>query len=139
MVEGEGSPVDSEGRNAEKTASAQAMALQELQFGDLGSRGPDIDDIPAEDLRQELRRLQLRLAAVRRQRDERLAQIQVLTAGPGTEHDDWQSRALAAEAQLAAVYATKTMRTMRLPRRVYGLLLARRPRGAGGPAPSTVR
>lgn len=76
-------------------------------------------------LRTELRRSELRLAGAREQLDRRVRAAQEL---PRSELDELRTRAERAEAQLAALLATRTMRTLRVPRGLYARALARRRR-----------
>lgn len=89
----------------------------------------------------EVRRLRLRLEALREQRDERIVQLQELeeqlrssrerlveAVGADVATDDlpalsvnvWRLRAEQAEANQAALLATRSMRALRVPRAVYG-------------------
>jgi hypothetical protein len=105
----------------------------------------DPRDMDRDELVSEVRRLRLRLDALREQRDERIAQLQqlehehdrrvrALLAGEELElaaeellpPNVWQQRALAAESQLAALLSTRSMRLLRVPRSVYARLRAGR-------------
>lgn len=96
----------------------------------------------------EVRRLRLRVEALREQRDERIAQIQALeedlvvldetlravlrgeevawkgdTPAPPNQ---WRERALAAETAHEALLQTRSMRLLRVPRSVYAKVRAAR-------------
>ena len=89
----------------------------------------------------EVRRLRMRIEALREQRDERIRQIQQLeevletvlaggdvvwpTGSGASQSNVWRQRAEVAEAHLAALYATRTMRLLRAPRSVYARIRSR--------------
>jgi hypothetical protein len=106
----------------------------------LGQTLPETLD--RDELLVEVRRLRLRLEALREQRDERIAQIRELEPVLGeaqqalgnalqadTGAESWRGRALDAESTLAALYATRSMRLLRVPRSIYGQLRAAAGRG----------
>jgi hypothetical protein len=105
----------------------------------LGVARVPVEDLSREDLEDEVRRLRMRLDALRRQRDERIDQIldledQLVTGRRSTPGQqivtvaEWRRRAEVAEQALAALLATRTMRLLNRPRKVYGRLLAVRAR-----------
>ena len=73
-------------------------------------------------LRQELRRSELRLAGARTQLERH---VQLPTAPVGGDVEACIQRAERAEAELLALLNTKTMRTLRIPRVLYGALYRR--------------
>lgn len=89
-----------------------------------------------DELMLEVRRLRLRLEALRTQRDERIDQIRMLEAersgepshASGIPTHEWRRRAEESEQMLAALLQTRSMRALRLPRQAYGRLLAARAR-----------
>jgi hypothetical protein len=94
----------------------------------------------ADELRAEVRRLRLRMEALREQRDERIDQLRqikqqvagedVTLPGDGPQPvNAWRQRAERAEAEMAALLATRSLRLLRVPRDAYGRLLAVRDRG----------
>lgn len=99
----------------------------------LGVARVPVQDLSREELEDEVRRLRLRLDALRRQRDERIDQIldlehQLVTGQRSTPGQpivtvsEWRNRAEAAEQALAALLATRTMRLLKRPRELYGRL-----------------
>lgn len=96
----------------------------------------------------EVRRLRLRLDALREQRDERITQIQALEQELGGLDETlramlrgedvswkgdspppanrWRERALAAEAEYHALLQTRSMRLLRVPRSIYAKVRAAR-------------
>lgn len=127
--------------------SAPGSALPEpVTIDDFGVARWPVEDLSREELQSEVRRLRLRLDALRRQRDERISDsldleqelafaveqgyVSALTVVPVSE---WRRRAEAAEAAYVALMATRTMRLLHRPRQVYGLLRsARAGQRAGG-------
>lgn len=96
----------------------------DLDFGDVGTRTPDISVLSHDDLVTEVRRLRLRLSGLRRQRDDLLVEIRAVggESSDGDEQEqemDWRSRALAAEEELSALMATKSMRALHVFRAGY--------------------
>jgi hypothetical protein len=111
-----------------------------LSLGQVSPEAMDRDELEAE-----VRRLRLRLEALREQRDERIQQLddreqQLLavlrgedigwTEGTAWPANAWRERAEEAEAALAALMATRSMRLLRVPRAVYGRLRAARAHSA---------
>ncbi len=105
----------------------------------LGVARVPVEDLSREELEDEVRRLRMRLDALRRQRDERIDEIldleyQLVTGQRSTPGQpivpvaEWRRRAEVAEQALAALLATRTMRLLKRPREVYGRLLALRAR-----------
>lgn len=89
----------------------------------------------------EVRRLRMRIEALREQRDERIRQIQELeevlevslaggdvvwpTGAGASQGHVWRQRAEVAEEHLAALYTSRTMRLLRAPRSVYARIRSR--------------
>jgi uncharacterized protein YyaL (SSP411 family) len=127
--------------------SAPGSALPEpVTTDELGVARWPVEDLSREELQSEVRRLRLRLDALRRQRDERISDsldleqqlalaveqgfVSALAVVPVSE---WRRRAEASEAAHAALMATRTMRLLHRPRQVYGRLRsARAGQRAGG-------
>lgn len=87
-----------------------------------------------DELVAEVRRLRLRLEALREQRDERIAQLQELDAQLNPADSPLaaaRQRAEQAEAHLAALLNTRSMRALRLPRAVYAKVRTARGRTGG--------
>lgn len=110
---------------------------------DLGVPRPPVEELTAEELRAEVRRLRLRVDALRRQRDERIDDIVDLEHGlaaalAGGDASleaivpvhEWRRRAETAERHYAALMQSRTMRLLHRPRQVYARLLAARRGGA---------
>lgn len=127
--------------------SAPGSALPEpVTIDELGIARWPVEELSREDLQSEVRRLRLRLDALRRQRDARISDsldleqqlalaveqgyVSAVAVVPVSE---WRRRAEAAEAAYVALMATRTMRLLHRPRQVYGLLRsARAGQRAGG-------
>lgn len=108
------------------------------------------EDLDRDELVVEVRRLRLRLEALREQRDERIAQIQALeqevigfddtlravlrgeevawTGDGPPPPNEWKQRAMASEAAYQALLETRSMRLLRVPRSVYAKVRAARGR-----------